>query len=388
MTGVLFYAGTALVAGATVYAFAAALVPYPGRRRQGAALPAPGELAVTVLKPLCGAEPHLEENLAELCRQDAGVVQILCGVRDGNDGAVAVVRRLQQRFPHVDLELVVDPRVHGTNLKVSNLINLAAHARHELLVVADSDIGVRADYLRQVTAPLADPSVGIVTCLYRARATGGFWSRLGAQFIDGWFAPSVCVAHALGNRDFGFGATLALTRTTLARIGGFAAVANKLADDFWVAQRVRDLGLATVVPPYWVVTDVTEDRARSLWLRELRWMRTIRSLNPLGFFFSFITFTTPALALGLLLAPAPRLALLALAGLGARAAVQYRRFDGAEAPAGALWLVPLRELMLAAEWAVALFGRSVRWRSETLTLKDPLAASDAASPSLPSPSPR
>ncbi|PMS19344.1 glycosyl transferase [Trinickia dabaoshanensis] len=334
---------------------------FAGARRAGE--------AVSVLKPLCGAEPRLYENLSTFCEQTHPCYELLFGVSSSADPAIAVVRRLQAAYPERDIALVVDSRVHGHNLKVSNLINLAARAKHPLIVLADSDIAVGRDYLQAVTAPLADPQVGIVTCLYHAKSVGGFWTRIGAQFINEWFAPSVRIAHAGGSRSFGFGATLALRSNVLADIGGFAALKDCLADDYWLAEYTRQRGMTTVLSEIVVDTDVIEPDFNTLWLRETRWLRTIRSINPLGFAFLFITFTFPWVLAGALLAwhgqPGARETVLAastLLGLGARIVLHAR----ASRAAGEFWrdlpLVPLRDALLAAQWFVAAFGSHVVWR--------------------------
>jgi ceramide glucosyltransferase len=149
----------------------------------------PGWSSVSMLKPLCGIEPRLYENLVTFCEQAHPCFQLLFGVSSPVDPAIAVVRRLQAAYPQCDIELVIDSRVHGSNLKVSNLSNMAERARHDIVVLADSDIAVEPDYLDTVSAPLADPDIGVVTCLYRARSVGGFWPRVGALFINEWFAP-------------------------------------------------------------------------------------------------------------------------------------------------------------------------------------------------------
>ncbi|TPQ28436.1 Fe-S oxidoreductase [Cupriavidus pinatubonensis] len=354
--------GSALTCVSAGYAVAAAVLT----RRAGARAPAAaaaGEVRASVLKPLCGAEPRLYDNLATLCRQSVTGYQVVCGVRDPDDPAIAVVRRLQQDFPDIDITLVIDPRVHGSNLKVSNLINLAAHARHDLLVVADSDIAVPPDYLARVAAPLADPGVGIVTCLYRGRPVDAFWAKLGAQFIDDWFAPSVRIAHAGGSRRFAFGATIALRRDTLTQIGGFASLSDRLADDFWLGELTRQAGLRTVLSDVVVTTDVTETRLPELWTHELRWLRTIRSLNPAGFAFTFITFTWPMLVVGVVLSPAEWTTAIAVAGALARSAM-------ARTPTTAL-RAPLRDTLLLIGWAAALGGQRVRWRQQVLSVQDP-----------------
>jgi ceramide glucosyltransferase len=350
-------------------------------------------VGVSVLKPLCGAEPRLYENLATFCEQRHPRFQLLFGVSSPTDPAIAVVRRLQAAYPQCDMELVIDGRVYGSNLKVSNLMNLAARARYDALIVADSDIAVEPDYLDIVTAPLADPSVGVVTCLYHARSVGGFWPRVGALFINEWFAPSVRVAHSTGSRAFGFGATLALSRATLERIGGFAALKDCLADDYMLARLARDHGLATVLAPVVVATDVIEPTFRSLWLRETRWLRTIRSVNPAGFGSLFITFTSPWIVLGGAL-----WALLASGGLQVGAGLASNNSCavllmvlGASTAGGiiaravlhargsASWkvfwrdlpLVPLRDGLLALQWLAAAFGSHVVWRGVRVSVANP-----------------
>jgi ceramide glucosyltransferase len=352
-------AGALLSALATLYALAALLCrPRTWRPTEGGAAPAP----VSVLKPLCGAEPHLERNLATLCRQIHPCYQLVFGVRDPDDPAAAVVARLARRFPDVDMQLVADPRVHGSNLKVSNLINMRAAARHPWLVLADSDIGVGRDYLERVSAPLAEPGTGIVTCLYRGVAAAGFWSRLGVLFIDTWFAPSAGVASRAGSSAFGFGATIALRADTLDRIGGFEALKDRLADDFWLGELTRRQGLATVLSEVLVTTDVTERSLAALWARERRWMQTIRSLNPPGYAFCFVSFTLPMLALGLSLAPASWNWALALPGFSARMLLHWR----AQPRLAALPLAPLRDCLLLLEWLSAFAGSTTRWRGHWL----------------------
>lgn len=360
MPSALAVSGGLLTALATLYALAA-LLCRPRTRTDP-----PARLPVTVFKPLCGAEPRLEENLATLCTQTHPSYQVVCGVCAPDDPAIAVVERLHRRYPALDLRLVVDPRIHGSNRKVSNLVNMAAAARHPWLVLADSDIAVAPDYLERVTAPLADPAVGIVTCLYRGRATGGFWTRLGALFIDTWFAPSVAVASRAGGSAFGFGATIALRADVLRAIGGFDALKDRLADDFWLGELTRRRGLATVLSDVVVTTDVSEERLSDLWRRERRWMRTIRSLNPFGYAFCFVTITLPMLALGLVLAPAPWNWALALPGLVARLALQRRA-----APDAPLLLAPLRDILLLLEWLGGFVGATTCWRGHRLHVHPP-----------------
>jgi ceramide glucosyltransferase len=377
--------GFGLTAATAAYACAAALALGRAGRRDRVdpdlgprQVDEPAELPpVTVLKPLCGAEIGLYENLRGFCLQDHPDFQLLCGVRDSADPAIAVVRRLQREFPRRDIELVIDPRVHGANLKVSNLINLLPRVRHEWVVLSDSDIAVEPDYLRQVSAPLSDPQVGVVTCLYRGIARGGIWSRLGAQFIDEWFAPSVRVSNLLGSTRFSFGATLAFRREALAAAGGFDALTDRLADDFWLGEFTRRAGLRTVLSPVVVGTDVTDSSLSRLWAHELRWLRTIRAAAPLGFAFSFITFTIPCLILGLVLGRSSGCELLGGVGLAARLRLHFghRRGQPWRSAVFSALLIPFRDTLSLMGWAAAHAGSSVRWRDQVLdAFADPALA--------------
>lgn len=365
--------GVAIGGAGAGYALVAAWLsrrPLPAWRGAGeAAAPAAAatswSVPVSILKPLSGAEPRLYDNLATLCGQTHQTYQIVFGVREADDPAVAVVERLRAAFPHCDIALAIGPAVHGRNLKVSNLINMLPLVKYDHLVLADSDMSVGPDYVARVTAPLADPRVGVVTCLYRGHALEGLWPALGAQFIDDWFAPSVRLAHAGGSRKFAFGATIALRRDALETIGGFHALVHRLADDYWLGELTRRQGLETVLSDVVVGTDVTETDLKTLWTHELRWLRTIRSLNPAGFGFLFITFTWPVLPLGVLLAPTPLTWSLAAIGALARSVVA----GGLKAALRA----PLRDVLLLAEWLVALTGSQVSWRGQRLAVADTVA---------------
>lgn len=367
--------GSALTACAAVYACGTAAAVWQGRRGLKSASRSQGTLSagvalgaspVTVLKPLCGMEIGLYENLRTFCLQEYPHFQLLCGVRDEQDPAIDVVRRLQAEFPAVDLRLVIDPRVHGANLKVSNLANLVPQIAHEVIVIADSDITVPPDYLARLAAQLADSRVGLVTCLYRGTPRAGVWSQLGALFIDDWFVPSVQVSRALGSTRFAFGATMALRREVLESVGGFGAINDVLADDFWLGELVRQQGLQTVLSDVEVGTDVIDSSLAELWSHELRWFRTIRTIEPGGFAFLFVTFTVPILATGLALCHNPWSLAIAAAGLVARMVVQLVRAPRRPWRAAAvdLALLPLRDVLSLAGWMAAYGGSRVRWREQ------------------------
>jgi ceramide glucosyltransferase len=377
----IYWLPMALAFGAALYAVVAVIASRVSTVRAAAGERSAAPTPVSVLKPLCGAEPRLFENLATFCEQTHPCFEVICGVSRSDDPAIAVVHRLQAAYPHYRISLVVDPRIHGTNLKVSNLINLAHWARHDVFVLADSDIAVERDYLERVCAPLADPQAGIVTCLYRAKGIAGFWSRVGAQFINEWFVPSVRIAHTFGSTRFGFGATLALRRATLERMGGFERLNNTLADDFWLAEHVRELGLNTVLSPVVVETDVTESTLAALWDRETRWLRTIRSVNRVGFAFLFVTITLPWIVCGAWLAfalrgmavhPAVSIALVAAAATGVAARVILHAMTSGERTLFRrdLALMPVRDALLFAQWMAGSFGSTVVWRGVRIPVED------------------
>jgi hopanoid biosynthesis associated glycosyl transferase protein HpnI len=248
--------GTVLAALAMGYSITAWVAVRRRIRPTGGALP--NGPPVTVLKPLCGEEPGLYECLRSFCEQDYPQFQIVFGVRNSRDSAVAVVFRLMREFPTKDLRIAIDGRLHGSSPKVSNLINMMPLASHDYFVIADSDVRVTRSYLASVVAPLLDPGVGIVTCGYRGWPRGGLWSLLGCLFINEWFMPSVCVAAMTGSRSFAFGATIAIRRHVLDGVGGFRSIANQLADDYRLGELTRRMGLRTVLSEVVVDTYVSE----------------------------------------------------------------------------------------------------------------------------------
>jgi ceramide glucosyltransferase len=319
---------------------------------------------VSVLKPLHGAEPGLGDNLRSFADQDYPQFQLVLGVRSRADSALPVARALIAARPERDIELVVDPQAGGINLKVANLENMLPAVRHEVIVVADSDMRVDRDYLAVVTALLRDPASGIVTCLYKATPTGGVWSRLAALHVNFGFLPSALVGDALGIGGGCFGATLALRRAVLERIGGFARVRNELADDHRLGAAVRSIGLDCVLSRYLVDNRVSESSFRELWQHELRWARTSRMLAPVGFAGSVITHTVAVTALAAALSvSAAAWAVVALSfALRYLSAAVIARLLGL--PRGDLWLLPLRDVLSFAVFLGSFCGRSVLWRDQ------------------------
>jgi ceramide glucosyltransferase len=332
---------------------------YAQRARANALVASESSPPVTILKPLCGAEPDLYRCLRSFCVQDHPQYQVVFGVQDPADAALPIARRLQLELPTQDIVVVIDSRLHGSNRKVSNLANMLPAARHSMLVLADSDVIVDAAYLRRVTAPLADPTVGLVTSLYRARAVGGAYSRLAALFVNEWFMPAVRIARLFGSAAFTSGVTIALRQQTLARLGGFEAIADVLADDYWLGEHARRLGLTTVIADGIVGTVVAESSFDSVCRHELRWLRTIRSVQPRGYAPLGISFTLPVVALGTLLAGADSIVLGVVAAAVVARVLLHQLAGSRCAP---LWLVPVGDLLAFALWCWSFASRRVRWR--------------------------
>jgi ceramide glucosyltransferase len=357
-----------LLAPAWAYLIGAALAVRRFSRRP---LPAAQDCrGISVLKPLHGAEPGLYENLRSFAEQDYPAVQLVLGASDAGDGALPAARSLMGDLPDRDIAIVVDARARGSNLKVANLENMMEAAKHEILVLADSDMRVGRDYLAAVTAPLQDPENGIVTCLYKGVSTGGKCSELGAMHINFGFLPGALVAEVLGLGGGCFGATIALRRKTFERIGGFARLRDELADDHRLGEEVRALGLALVLSPYVVEARVSEPSLAGLWRHELRWARTVRAVAPAGFAGSVLAHPLAIAALG-----------AAMTGFGLTSCIFVviscvLRWVSARAIAAALgvpragpWQLAVRDALSFAVFVASFFGRTVFWRDQSFRVE-------------------
>jgi len=352
--------GTVLAALAMEYTIAAALAIRVGRAAgawRTLTLP-----PATILKPLCGAEPALYEHLRSFCEQHYPSWQVVFGVRDPHDPALEVVHRLRREFPQLDLQIAINSAQHGISSKVSNLVNMMPLARHDYIVIADSDIRVGPDYLERVIAPLLDERVGIVTCLYRGCPRPGFWSLLASIFINEWFVPSVRVLALSGSRAFAFGATIALRRATLARVGGFAVIADQLPDDYRLGELTRRVGLRTVLSEVEVETCVDEADLGELVRHQLRWLRTIRTVRPIGYALAVVSFGLPLAIIGCLLAgaSAATLAMLAVTAI-ARLMIHSAPRNSYSLP-GQLGLAALSDMLGFVLFCWSFAGRRVHWR--------------------------
>ena len=339
--------------------FAAALM-WSSTRPQPAPEPAPD---LTILKPLHGDEAGLYENLASFCEQDySGAVQIVFGVENPNDPAIAVVERLRAAYPGRALELVVEPRAVGSNPKVANLINMSGRIAHDVIVLADSDIRVRRDYLARLVGALERQGGGAVSCPYYGISTGNLWSHLAQLTIDSHFLPGVVVGARLKLSQPCLGSTIALRRSSLSAIGGFEPLADCLADDYVLGELLRERGEPVSVLSFAVGHVCAESSIVELWRHELRWALTIRTVDPLGYLGWTVTHAFPLALIAWFLGGGWPAISLALAALACRAVLIFASERGYGLPRHPYWLIPVRDLLSFAVFVSGFVARDVSWR--------------------------
>jgi ceramide glucosyltransferase len=360
----LGWLAAALAVVGTAYGMAATLIARLYMTRPAARPTAFPPLSV--IKPLHGAHPGLAEDLEGFCLQDyPGEIQLLFGVHTADDPAAAVVRAMQAKRPDMDIELVVDRSLYGTNRKVSNLINIAARARNEVLVLSDADIGIAPDYLGRVVGALQTPGVGAVTCLYVGKAQTTLWARLGAMGINYHFLPNAMLGKSLKLAQPCFGSTIALTRAVLDEIGGLPAFADHLADDYEMGRAVRGLGYAVAIPPMVVSHTCVESTASALIRHELRWGRTVRQIDPLGYAGSLITNPLPlALIAGILLGFSTPAWVVIFGALGVRIGGKFAMDASTGASAGRWWLIPARDILSFGVFVASFAVTTVGWSGQ------------------------
>ena len=339
------------------------------------ARPTQPALPVSILKPLRGTDPEMYESLRSHCLQDYPEYEIIFGVSDPADPAMQLVERLKRKFPQRAIRVMICAQNLGSNTKVSNLAQMLPQAKYEYILVNDSDIRVQSDYLRRVIAPLADPQVGLVTCLYRGVPNRTLGSRLESLGISTDFAAGVLAARQLeGGIRFGLGSTLAFRRRDLEAIGGFEALADYLADDYEMGRRIAQRGLLVKLSEVVVETFLPAYTLRQFVDHQLRWGRAVRDSRRWGYLGLVLTFGLPWAVLALVFSHGASWtwALLAVA-TGLRLAIALvvgwsvlRDRQGL----GLLALLPLRDLVALLIWFASLVGHTVVWRGDSFTLKN------------------
>jgi ceramide glucosyltransferase len=359
--------------GASLFYFALCLWS-ASRFKRNRRIAAPPDLPpVSILKPLKGTDPEMYGSLRSQCLQDYPEYEIIFGVSEAHDPAIELVERLKREFSQRAIRLVICRENLGANTKVSNLIQMLHEARHEHLIVSDSDVRVPANYLRSMIAPLGNPKIGLVTCLYRGVAGSTLWSRLESLAISTDFAPGVLVARQIEGVKFGLGATMAFRRHDLQAIGGFESLADYLADDYQLGHRISALGLRVEIPDVVVETFLPRYTFREFFVHQLRWARTIRDSRFSGYLGMGITYGLPWAIIVALVARGAAWAWVLLAltavtrvvvAVGVGKSVLQDRYV-----ARLLFLLPLRDVIAVIVWLVSFVGHTVTWRGERFRLR-------------------
>jgi ceramide glucosyltransferase len=358
-----------LLAGSLVYCVLVMLAARSLRKRRPPALDS--SPAISILKPLRGAEAGLADNLRSYMRQEyPGDYEVLFAVDEPDDPARAIAEQVCAESPAVAARCIVTGQGAYTNPKEYSLERLAAAARYDLWVLSDSDIRVTPDFLRVVAAEFQDPKLGLETCPYRGVPGPSFWSTLEALGMNTEFMPGVFVARLVEGMNFAVGPTIVVRRQVLEAIGGFARVADYYIDDFLLGRYAHDLGFGVELSSYVIEHHIGAERFWPSVRHRIMWLRGTRRSRPSGYFGQVFTYTIP-IAL-LLLAWAP-------AWWPAVAAAFLLRYASVWAVAGAvlrdpltrrLWaLVPLQDVSSFLFYLIAFFGNRIRWRGRPMILR-------------------
>ena len=333
--------------------------------------------AVSLLKPLKGCDATTAASLETWFNQEyAGAIQILFGVADANDPVCQIVRELIQKYPQADAELLICEENLGANAKVSTLIQLERAARHDLILTSDADVRATPDFLGNAVALLRSPEITLVNCFYRLANPSNLAMQWEAVAVNADFWSQVLQSHTLRPLDFALGAAILLRRKSLQDAGGFKAVANCLADDYQIGNKIVEHGGQIALCPVVVECWDAPMNWRAVWKHQLRWARTIRVCQPLPYFFSILSNATLWSLLWLVIALlwtktyyAPLAAVALLVSRVVIAQDLQRRFLESRQKIAPAWLVPVKDLLQAVIWAAAFFGNKIEWRGQKMRLR-------------------
>ncbi len=332
---------------------------------------------VSIVKPVRNVDREAYENFASFCRLDYPKYEIVFAVADRDDPVIPVIRKLQQSFPKCSIRLVTAVANLGANNKVNNLCQLVQEAKHELIVMSDSDVRVETDYLRNVVAPFSDPRVGVVTALYRGISGRGLVSALDDLGMYTDSAPAALVARKLeGKMRFAFGWTMATTKKVLSEIGGFESMVNHHSDDFELGNRISELGYRVELMRKPVDMVLPDESFGEFLKHELRWSIGLRNVRPVGYVGMLLTHGLPWTLLAVALATASGWGSVAIAYAVAylilRLGVVWTTAVwglGDSQIAGKLWLVPLHDAISFVVWVGGFFSNKIVWRGSVYRVR-------------------
>lgn len=327
---------------------------------------------VTILKPVCGLEKNLKDNLRSACLQEYPEFQVVFSVQNPQDPAIPLLRDIQREFGPDRVSVAIENRPAGCNGKINNLLGGLPYARYEILVISDSDVRLKPDYLKAIVAPLADPEVGGVCTLYKAACAGTWFEKLELLTLNAEFMANVVFAHVTGAAKFCLGASTALRRSTLKEIGGLEALADYLVEDYEMGRRIWTSGKRIAIVPYFVDTMVDLKTPGQWWGHQTYWDQNTRAARPGGFFATVLVRSVP---FALLFAVARLGDPVGLAVLGAAIALRlataaamlgwgFRDREGLNS----LALLPLRDVTALLSWLLAFTKRTVVWRGAEFIL--------------------
>ena len=327
---------------------------------------------VTVLKPVCGLEKNLGINLRSACLQDYPEFQVVFSVQDTDDPAIPLLKDIQREFGTEKVAVAIDGTQSAPNGKIKNLLGALPYARYEYLVISDSDVRLRPDYLKTIIAPLADPAVGCVCTLYKATSAKTWFEKLEMLTLNADFMTNVIFAYVTGASKFCLGASTALRRPTLKDIGGLEALADYLVEDHEMGRRIWAAGKKVTIVPYFVETVVDLQSPAQWWTHQVYWDQNTRSAQPAGFFGTVLVRSVPFAILFALARFGDGLGLAVLAGalairLGTAAAILGWGFRD-QGGLRSLWLLPLRDTAGLVSWLLAFTKRTVIWREAEFIL--------------------
>jgi ceramide glucosyltransferase len=327
---------------------------------------------VTILKPVCGVEKNQGDNLRSACTQDYPEFQVVFSVQDQNDPAVPLLRNIQHEFGPERVSVVIEDIRAGPNGKINNLLGALPHARYDIMVISDSDVHLRPDYLKAIVSPLADPGIGGACTLYRAAYADRWFEKMELLTFNADFIPSLVFAHVTGASMFCLGSSLALRRSTLEEIGGLAPLSEYLVEDYEMGKRIFSLGKRIAIVPYYV--DITLDYRDLLqwWRHQVYWDQNTRAARPAGFFASIVTRSIPFAFLFAICRMGDAIGLSVLGGaIGIRLVtataimgLELRDREGLKS----LALLPLRDLAGIVSWFLSFTKRTVLWRGREFFL--------------------
>jgi ceramide glucosyltransferase len=328
--------------------------------------------AVTVLKPVHGLEKNQRENLRSTCIQDYPEYQVVFSVQDPEDAAIPLLKEIRREFGPERVSVAIENCRAGTNGKINNMIGGLRHARHDVLVISDSDVLLKPDYLKTIVAPLSDPEVGCACTLYKAAGAGKWFEKMELLTLNADFMANVLFAHISGASKFCLGASAALRRSTLEQVGGLEALSDYLVEDYEMGRRIGLLGKKIAIVPYFVDTIVDLKSPGQWWDHQVYWDQNTRAARPIAFFATALIRSVPFALLyavarmGDVIGLSVALGAFALRTASAAIILGWGVHD--REGLHSLGLLIFRDITSLATWLLAFTKRTTIWRGTSFVL--------------------